>query len=592
MSVVIVSCHSASILYRAHHLTISHEQTTTRTFLIQPDQFQTNGNLITATGKDSQGQKYLVRGQIASKEQLQTFHQITKPFLLQVSGTIQPISCATNENQFNSQTYYRNQGIFNQIMGPARIADYRAPGSFTGWLHVIRAKCALYFRTFPAPLNLFCTRLLLGINDNELSSTIKQVQKLGVVHLFCLSGLHVNVLCVLIQKALSFINCTKEKICYLQLIGLPIFWVIGGSSISLTRAVIMIELSILAQCLHRSDIDTWSICLLLHLCFVPGVLMNIGGQLSYLLSFALSRVRWKNVWQQTMGLELIGLPVLIHSTFQFHILSVLLNLILIPLFSTVILPCVLFCAVAGHFIPASVLIVNDGLLRFQHLLEWLGNLPGLIIFGKIPSCISLVLLILTLLIFDLPKFKRPFILFTFMIYLTCFLIIRFPIHGEVVFFDIGQGDSILIREPFNRRIMLIDTGGHLNFKTPQWKKRVITSDDAQRISINYLKSKGISSVDAVLLSHSDADHVGNITTICRELNVKSIMVPLGMESMTKLTRRLPKQVPVVPVTDQSEFNNLPLTVLHPFKRGKGANEDSMVLWGGNLVDARLFSLVI
>ncbi|MFR0771926.1 MAG: hypothetical protein ACLSH6_09310 [Limosilactobacillus pontis] len=42
--------------------------------------------------------------------------------------------------------------------------------------------------------------------------------------------------------------------------------------------------------------------------------------------------------------------------------------------------------------------------------------------------------------------------------LSLLLVIHLPLNGEVTFVDIGQGDCILIREPFNRRVMMIDTG--------------------------------------------------------------------------------------------------------------------------------------
>ena len=87
-------------------------------------------------------------------------------------------------------------------------------------------------------------------------------------------------------------------------------------------------------------------------------------------------------------------------------------------------------------------------------------------------------------------------------------IIHFPLNGEVTFVDIGQGDSIIIREPFNRRVTMIDTGGKLNFKKPDWATSKHSQDDAPRITINYLKSKCIRQIDNICLTPHDADHIG------------------------------------------------------------------------------------
>lgn len=577
MSCVIVTGHCLMITYNAQQQTITEEQSVTKQLRVEPDSIKANGNLVTTVGKDYCGKKYLLSLRFDSRTKLQELVNIKQPVTLLVDGTIQPIEPATNENQFNGQRYYRLQKTYNVVRGTSVIKQLERPQG-AEVLHQLRANLMHYFKTFPAPLSLFCNRLLLGASDNELGETIRQVQTLGIIHLFCLSGLHVTVICQMIRHLLSIFNLTRERINHIQTILLPMFWLIGGASTSLTRAVLMLEIGLLNERRCQNH-DTWSLGLLIHLLFNPGVLLNLGGQLSYLLSFALCRIQWRSIWKQTVELNIVSLPILFNATYQVHLLTLVLNYVMIPLFSWVILPVVISCAMLGNWFPQYLELCNHGLLAYQHLLKWLSACPGLIIFGKIPNWVTLLLIVLSLLACERAFCSRWVWRSLIVCYLIVFCWIRFPIHGEVTFFDIGQGDSILIRTPFNRQVMLIDTGGRLKFKVPLWKKYASNNDGATRISVNYLKSKGIGTIDAVFLSHSDADHIGYISTICRELKIKIVVVPAGMERMTKFTKRIPAGTRVLPVTNQTDLSPLPLQVLHPFRSGQGKNEDSMVLYG-------------
>jgi beta-lactamase superfamily II metal-dependent hydrolase len=79
--------------------------------------------------------------------------------------------------------------------------------------------------------------------------------------------------------------------------------------------------------------------------------------------------------------------------------------------------------------------------------------------------------------------------------------------GEVSTINVGQGDSILIREPFNSHNILIDTG-----KPSQWK------------SVNdYLHAKGITHLDTLVITHADSDHAGNRDAVIAEYHPQAVI---------------------------------------------------------------------
>ena len=79
--------------------------------------------------------------------------------------------------------------------------------------------------------------------------------------------------------------------------------------------------------------------------------------------------------------------------------------------------------------------------------------------------------------------------------------------AEVTIINVGQGDSILIREPFNRNNVLIDTG-----KPTQWNTLQ-----------TFLHSKGINQIDTLFITHSDNDHSGNQQNVINTFQVEQLV---------------------------------------------------------------------
>lgn len=81
---------------------------------------------------------------------------------------------------------------------------------------------------------------------------------------------------------------------------------------------------------------------------------------------------------------------------------------------------------------------------------------------------------------------------------------------QVHFIDCGQADACFIDLPDGKNI-LIDTGH--------------TSSSSWKSVVDYLDGLGVSTIDYMILTHSDADHIGGATHILEEYEVKTIYRP-------------------------------------------------------------------
>lgn len=79
------------------------------------------------------------------------------------------------------------------------------------------------------------------------------------------------------------------------------------------------------------------------------------------------------------------------------------------------------------------------------------------------------------------------------------------IKSQVTYINVGQGDSTLIQN--NNQTVLIDAGH---------------GEGYENASLNYLKELYINSLDALILTHCDADHINDAKNILYQLNVKKI----------------------------------------------------------------------
>jgi competence protein ComEC len=137
---------------------------------------------------------------------------------------------------------------------------------------------------------------------------------------------------------------------------------------------------------------------------------------------------------------------------------------------------------------------------------------------------------------------------------------RHPDSLEITFLDVGQGDCALVEFP-DGRTMLVD-GGSIN-------KR----DVGRYVIVPFLRWSGVNKLDAIILTHYDADHINGLRSVIREIGARTVLrraSPPALDTPVAqtLTRAVleDKRITTQPIQAGDQISLSPqiqATVLHP-----------------------------
>ena len=446
---------------------------------------------------------------------------------------------------------------------------------------------------FPADAGGFVTALLFGDQTYIDEDVLTNYQRLGIVHLLAISGLHVSFLAGMLFYIGIRIGVTREKMMMVILFFLPMYAILSGATPSVLRSCLsaMLFFSLLLWKKRVSASATIGSVYLLLLFVQPNMLYNIGFQLSFAVTFAIiiSFAIFQKYQQKTMQLfivsvvcQLAALPILLYHFNEVSVLGVFLNVLFVPLYSAFLLPFSII-ALLIHIIfqPLGEMIIAwlDKIFQLcNRITEIVSSLPlASISFGK-PFFVTMLLLIVLIIGLFMKWESSSFMSGKVWMYTLMFTLLfqyhlqKLNPYGEVVFIDVGQGDAILIKLPFNRGNYLIDTGGRIVFPTEAWQKKRKTYNTGDDVIIPLLKSKGIHHLDKLILTHPDADHTGSATELLQHFKVKEIVIASGSEELYQdkesIQWALSKQIPISKVRKGDSWNvgDSEFYILHPYQK--------------------------
>jgi competence protein ComEC len=426
----------------------------------------------------------------------------------------------------------------------------------------VRKQIARHVATSDAQAVL--SALLLGNRSRIDDHQREQFAETGLMHLLAVSGLHVflvgMVLYALLRPLLMRFRLRWRSVegarALLTMAVLSLYMLLTGARPSVVRAVVMSGLLIGGVLFQRSahPLNTLGVAALVLLALRPPALFDAGFQLSMaavagIVSINPRLVDWvPEDWMESgVGEWLVSTvtvsaaatvgtaPVLLSHFGWVSAAGLLLNVLGIPLTGLAL------SAAAGMVLVGEVWSVAGAalgtvadlsarglLLVSSYGADWMGEMgirvpePGIWILGAIAAgaialaqwprprhrwrCLLLALLLATVNVWGstLGPEGRPTL--------------------DVLFFDVGQGDAILITTPAERRV-LVDTGPRYGPGRAALSSAVLP----------YLEQRGIHHLETVVISHPDEDHLGGLPALLREMSVGRVLHS-GQESDTDLFR--------------------------------------------------------
>lgn len=464
--------------------------------------------------------------------------------------------------------------------------------------------------------------MLFG-EKSELSGDIKELyQAAGISHVLVISGLHISLLALAVAGILRRLGFPMPVWVILSVGVLAGYGILIGQPTTAIRALLMFFVLQGARLLGRSYdlLSALAFAGILMLLDNPDLILDGGCRLSFCAVIGVgwyvsekNKIFWsigekekrKNRGKGGKGssagaileniragwyLWLFTLPVMLDTFYQVSVVGILWNLVAIPLLPVIIASGGLGVVLAGWNIFLGSLAGSPAYGMLQ-LYREIGNISEKLPVGMwtpgqpskpVIAGYYLVIFLLVLVEKQLIKREKRWKIFPGMELCSMLLLLLLMAHPwqqreKITFLDVGQGDASLLQS--GGQTLLLDGGS-----TSQ--KNVGTY-----VILPYIKQQGISCLEAVVLTHTDQDHINGVTEVLEEgkkgwLTVKNLMYPYWMEGteqgkqLKKLAEEAGASCRKIRAGDRLTIGKAEAVVLYPKEQEKIAepNAGSLVLF--------------
>ena len=421
----------------------------------------------------------------------------------------------------------------------------------------------------------------------------------GIGHLISISGLHVTMLAGVGASLATFIWRRRtwpliapvSKVAAVSGFATAFIYAwLAGFQIPAQRTMYMVGVVAFALWTGRNprsfDIWWWALAFVLLIDpmapYTPGFWLSFGAVAAILYAMGDSQgllgiptgkeleVHWmQRVFQALREacrvqavVTLALLPFTLFWFYQVSIVSPIANAFAIPLVSYIVTPLAIAGALLPEFISPYLLLPAHGSMEYlANTLEWMAGWSWSVVWSRQPEWWMLLLsgcgIIYAIRPGDIGETWKGRLLAITLSAPLFFWPSQFNAHlnqGEfrAIVLDIGQGTAVLI-ETANRRL-LYDTG------PIQGKK----DDAGQRVILPYLRGRGISQIDRMVISHSDSDHIGGAASLLKQIQFGSMMGSLP--SANPLLQNLQaRKIPALPCRfgQRWEWDGVEFVIWHP-----------------------------
>ncbi len=480
-------------------------------------------------------------------------------------ASIRSVRNFMNPGGFDYKRFLRLKKIYGTAYVKSRnlrVVNSSCDIGFIAWVirktEKFRYRCENFMaaRTDNSDAGKILIALVTGRKPASCSSVQDLFSKAGISHILAISGFHLAILSGLffyifygLAGLIPFLLVSgraRKAALAVTIVPLILYAVFTGFSASTRRALIMIIILWGAFiCENENDFpSSISLAGILILIMDPGALFSISFQLSFISvifiveglgifdrnSLIFSEKLVARAGLMMLVTVLAGLGTFPLTARYFHIISPVMplsNLILVPLTGFLVLPLGLVVLGSFSFFPgfagALVFICEKIILLIITISEFLVSLPGAFFrtFTLQWVYIAMIYLVLAAIFFVLKAKTKPGV---FCMILVPAMLIPGLVHQaakpgrpekamHITVLDVGQGSSVFIQGPEGTNI-LVDAGGFSDMSS---------FDTGRYIVAPFLWQKKILSLDYVILTHPESDHLNGLVFIIENFRVRCLI---------------------------------------------------------------------
>ena len=457
---------------------------------------------------------------------------------------------------------YRRYMIFRGVWASAFVSKedclIRLHGPETNWFRqaIARSRQAVYSLIARAPAQDargVLKALILG-DRSEISAENREVfNRIGIAHVLAISGLHIGMVATLAFFVFRYLLARSQRVLLAAwatrgaalMSALPVLFygLLAGMSPATQRAVIMVMVFLVALLLEREHdpINTLAVAALVILIASPTALFDISFQLSFVAVFSIlytlrnlpfvlrlrsgprTVLKRLALFLLVSAAAILGtLPITLYYFNQISLIGLFFNCLMVPLIGFLVVPLGLLAVLFLPFTPMGALWIMKAAIVIMQ-----GGMELAVLFSRIPfasvktvtpTLIEIGLyyaLAWTLFNFRATRLARGALIGVALIALADMAYWAWQRSGNeelrITFIDVGQGSAALLELP-GGPCMLVDGGGFYDNRF----------DVGARIVAPFLWRKKIATVETIVLSHPNSDHLNGLLFIARHFNVREV----------------------------------------------------------------------
>jgi len=461
---------------------------------------------------------------------------------------------------------YRRYMAFKDIHGSAwvraeklRVVGTRPLPAPTRIVHGLRGRLGRLIDAAGGPDTKDAQAVLKALVYGDRSGIDRELRerfnRAGVGHLLAISGLHVGIVATVVYRCLLWLfsfctpllwrGWTRQWAAATTLFIVLAYGILAGMSPSTQRAVIMVAVFLVALILGRTHdiLNTLSVAALTILVLSPTALYSISFQLSFcaVLAIVIGLERFdfsegaesslgRRIGKKVAGFVLVSAlaiagtaPVVLHHFNQTSVVGLASNLLLVPLVGFVAVPLGLASTVFALLLETAAILAFALCIQVLQLaLAIVDSFSGLS-FAAVktvtPSLLEMAIYYLAgwgLLNLGKARFA-PWVLAVALITAggdgIYWSYQRFWHRDlKVTAIDVGQGGATLLELPGGTEI-LYDGGGFSDNRL---------FDIGRKVVAPLLWRRKIATVDTLILSHPNADHLNGLIFVAGHFNVREL----------------------------------------------------------------------